>query len=383
MIPQSIFTAILRHITLAGLASVVLWTAPLAHAQELMSADEMTPEEIEAQEKRKRDMLLTGQSLGAEMIPLARLPEYRGLMREIVIELSDYARARDPSFALVVRPGFELLRWDKREFFLDEAKRGPGMIIAEDAITPMGLPMSRFMQAIDGIALSNQFCGNGRPLPELQRFQAMGVAMMSVEHCTSDAAAVRALEQSQAALMISHADTDRTDLFERVPVRLPFGENPDNIETLDDAHNMLIATASRPYGSRNDWLMALSNNNYDVIVADAFYNGKEALTKDEVHSLKFKKLGARRMVLAWLDVGYAAEDRFYWEPDWRATSPSWIVSRQRDRVGVYAIEYWHPRWKSILGRYFQGIMDLGFDGVMLNGTDAYLRFEETTALSTL
>lgn len=383
MSPIDIFTDTFRRAAWAGFALGVLLTAPLATAQELRPAEDLTPQEIEEQERRKRDMLLTGQSLGAEMIPLARLPEYRDLMREIVIELSDYARNRDPSFAMVIRPGFELLRWDKREFFLAEAKRGPGMMISEDAITPMGLPMQRFIQAIDGIALSNQFCGNGRPIPELQRFQAMGVAMMSVEHCTSDAAAVRALEQSQAALMISHADTDRTDLFERVPVRRPFGENPNNVEGLDDARNMLVATASRPYGSRMDWLMGVGANNYDIVVVDAFYNGKEALTEDEVHGLKFKQLGARRMVLAWLDVGYAAEDRFYWEPEWAPMSPSWIVSRNPDRVGTYAIEYWHPRWKSILGRYFQGIMDLGFDGVLLNGTDAYLRFEETTALSTL
>lgn len=373
----------IKRLTIVGLATALIMASSIVAAQDMVPVADLSPEEIAAQEKRKRDMLLTGQSLGAEMIPLARLPEYRALMREIVIELSDYARNRDPSFAFVARPGFELLRWDKREFFLAEAKRGPGMMISEDAITPMGLPMRRFMQAIDGIALSNQFCSEGRSLPELQRFQTMGVAMMSVEHCASDTAAIQALERSQSALMISHADTDRTDMFERVPVRRPFGENPDNVETLDDGRNMLIATASRPYGSRADWLMAVGGNNYDVVVVDAFYNGKEALTKDEVHGLKFKKLGARRMVLAWLDVGYASEDRFYWEAEWMPTSPSWIVSRQPDRVGVYAIEYWHPRWKSILGRYFQGIMDLGFDGVLLNGTDAYLRFEESTALSTL
>lgn len=373
----------LKRLCAAAMTMAAISFGSLVVAQELTPADQLTPAEIEEQEQRRRDLLLTGQSLGAEMIPLARLPEYRDLMREIVIELSNYARQRDPSFALVVRPGFELLRWDKREFFLAEAKRGPGMMISENAITPMGLPMQRFIQAIDGIALRNQFCGEGRPLSELQRFRTMGVAMMSVEHCGSDAAANRALEQAQAAMVVSHADADQADLFEQVPVRLPFDENPSNIETLEDAKNMLIATASRPYGSRQDWLMAVGGNNYDVIVVDAFYNGKEALTSDEVHTLKFKKLGARRMVLAWLDVGYASEDRFYWEPEWAPLSPSWITSRHPERVGTYEIEYWHPRWKSILGRYFQGLMDLGFDGVLLNGTDAYLRFEATTALSTL
>jgi hypothetical protein len=30
-----------------------------------------------------------------------------------------------------------------------------------------------------------------------------------------------------------------------------------------------------------------------------------------VRRLKFKALGARRLVLAWLDVGHAADDRYY------------------------------------------------------------------------
>ncbi len=125
-------------------------------------------------------------------------------------------------------------------------------MIPEDAIVDMGSPMRRFIQAIDGIVLSNQFCGEGLPLPNLQRFQAMGVEMMSIEHCGSDAAAVSALEQSRAALMISHADADRIDTFERIPVRRPINENSDNIETAEDARNMLVTTATRPYGSKGN-----------------------------------------------------------------------------------------------------------------------------------
>ena len=292
---------------------------------------------------RNRELLLTGPVMGEEMVPLALVPIYRNRMREIIEELSVYARSRDPNFALTIRPGFELLRWDQREFILAEAKRPPGMIIADDALVPQGLPMRRFIQAIDGIVLSNQFCGDGLPLPGLQRFQAMGVEIMSIEHCGNDTAAVRALEQSRSALMISHADSDRSDTFGRIPVRRPMGENSANVNSLSDTRNMLVATESRPYGSRRDWLLAVQSNNYDVIVIDAFFNGTEPLSEEEVYGLKFKKLGARRLVFAWLDISHAADDRFYWEPDWTVGSPSWIVGRHPDRPGTFAVEYWHPR----------------------------------------
>ena len=142
------------------------------------------------------------------MAPLALVRNYRDRMRETIEELSIYARSRNPDFVLVVRPGFELLRCDAREFILAEAKRPAGAIVPEDAIIQMDTPIRTFIQAIDGIALSNQFCGEGLPIPNLQRFQAMGVEMLSIEHCGTDAAAMRALEQSRDALMISHADAD-------------------------------------------------------------------------------------------------------------------------------------------------------------------------------
>ncbi len=331
------------------------------------------------------DLLLTGPAAEREqLIPLARVPNYRDLMREIVEEFSRYAQSRDPAFAIVVRPGFELLRWDQREVILSEAKRPNVATVPDDAMTPLGDPMRRYIQAIDGIAVSNQFCGQGGvPLAALARFRTMGVKAMSVEHCGSDAAAVQALERATAAGMPAHADAGRWDKFDEIPVRRPANENSNNVEAIDDAQNMLIALENKSFGSRGDWLMAIAGTNYDIVVVDAFYDGNQPLTADEVHRLKFKELGARRLALAWMDVGHAADYRYYWENDWRVGSPSWIVARHDDRPGVFAVEYWHPRWKSIMGVYFRSLMDLGFDGVFLNGSDSYLRFEDMTPLAPL
>ncbi|MEQ9109361.1 MAG: hypothetical protein RIF37_15135 [Rhodospirillaceae bacterium] len=332
---------------------------------------------------QNNDLLLSDPMFTEEMVPLSRVPNYRDRMREIIEELADYAATRNKNFAILARPGFELLRWDQREFILAEAKRQENMMLPEDAITPLKEPMRRFIQAIDGIALNDQFCGEGRSTDELMIYKRMGVSLFSVEHCGTEAAAFGALEQSSVVGIVSHADADEADIFGDIPNRRPMNENSNNIETLDDVQNVLVATQSRPHGSRGDWLLALSQTNYDAIVIDAFYNGKEALTEDEVHSLKFKELGSRRLAIAWLDISYASDDRYYWEREWEVGSPSWIVGRHPDRPGTYAVEYWHPRWKSILGTYFKGLMDLGFDGVILNGTDAYLRFEAMTPLDPL
>jgi len=39
------------------------------------------------------------------------------------------------------------------------------------------------------------------------------------------------------------------------------------------------------------------------------------------------------------------------------------------------VNYWLPEWKKILGDYFVGLMDLGFDGVLIDGLNAADRFE--------
>ena len=60
--------------------------------------------------------------------------------------------------------------------------------------------------------------------------------------------------------------------------------------------------------------------------------------------------------------------------------PSWIQARAPGRPGSYVVEFWNPAWKAIIGKYFAGIMDLGFDGVVLDGAEAYRRWEFMTPI---
>jgi len=314
-------------------------------------------------------------------IPLNMVPNYRGEMRDIFEELSLYAHQRNPEFIFVTRPGFDLLTWSRREFDLEEIKRPAGVVPPPDTIVPVGAPMRRYIQMLDGFILNGQFCSPLRvPRADLAAMRKQGLTALSIEHCPDIQTAGLGIQAAVDAGVIAHVDTDDEDIFATIPLRRPVPENAGNVQALSEARNFLMFTDTRRTASKEDYLYTLQRTNYDVLVVDAFYNNNQPLTAAEIHSLKFKDLGARRLVLARMDVGYAEDTRFYWQRDWKIGSPSWIKAFGPMGPGQYVVEFWNPAWKAILGRYFAGIMDLGFDGVVIDGAEAYRRFEFMTPL---
>lgn len=337
----------------------------------------VTPE-VDTSSERTRMLLGEVEVLD---IPLTSIPNYREYMRTMVEDLSIYAHGRNPKFVVVTEPGFDLTGWSRREFDLEEIKRDRNAKISPDAIVPVGAPMRRYLQRIDGLLLNGQFCAPLRvPRADLMAMMKQGVKMLSVDHCADAAQGTAALQAAIRMGVVAHIDLDANDVFDRVPTARPSPENSGNVEVLADARNMLMMLDSRAYGSKEEWIAALAATNYDVLITDAFYRGNLPLSKDAVHSLKFKQMGARRLVLARLSLGYAEDERYYWQREWKIGEPSWIQARAPGKPGSYAVEFWNPAWKAIIGKYFAGIMDLGFDGVVLDGVEAYRRFEFMTPI---
>lgn len=244
-------------------------------------------------------------------IPLAEIPNYRTYMRDIVTDLAIYARQRDPNFIMTTRGGFDLLAWSRREFDLDEVKRDPLAKVVSDTIMPVGRPQQLYIQQLNGIVLNGQFCAPLRvPRDDLEAMTKLGLKLLSIEHCKDKAMAAQGLQSAIKAGVVAHTDADQSDLFNTLPKSRPSPENPRNVEVLANARNMLVMVDSAQFPSRDEWLAALQRTNYDVLVTDAFFKGNQSLTKEEVHSLKFKEIGARRLVLARVNVGYAEDERF-------------------------------------------------------------------------
>ncbi len=313
-------------------------------------------------------------------IPITQIPNYRAMMRDMVQELSRYARGRNPKFVVLARPGFDLLTWSTREYDLAELQRDPTKVVPLETIRQINTPMTRYAQALDGFVLNGHFCSPLRvPHVDLEAARNEGLRALSFDKCPDESAVRSALQNAARTGIITYATTDGT--FGSLPRNRPFPENPANVEAIAQARNMMAMLSAKAFGSRDEWLAALQANNYDVLVVDPFDRKDRALTKDELHALKFKQIGARRLVLATLDVGYANDTKFYWQPDWQIGTPSWIVGANPDAPSQYATEFWNPAWKAIVGKYLAGLMDLGFDGVVLDGVEAYRRWEAKTPIA--
>ncbi|MDX2142575.1 MAG: hypothetical protein SFV19_04415 [Rhodospirillaceae bacterium] len=329
---------------------------------------------------RTRELL--GDTTTMLEIPLNQIPNYRDYMRMVIEDLSVYARKRDPNFTMVTFGGFDLLTWSQREYDLAELKRPETAApAAPETTVPVGYYMRRYNQSINGFILDGFFCAPVRvPLVDLEAVRGQGLKTLSVDHCPPQSTAAAFAAAAQAGI-VAHVDSDIEKRFDRIPAARPNPENPESVVHLSDAKSMLVLLNNRGFDTKDKWLATLQQTNFDVLVVDTFFNGNQALTKKEVTMLKHKKLGSRRLVLAWLDVSHAIDGSYYWQRDWAVGNPSWINAIDPTRPGQYFVEFWNPAWKAIVGRTFAGIMDLGFDGVVLDGVEGYRRWEFATPVN--
>jgi len=126
--------------------------------------------------------------------------------------------------------------------------------------------------------------------------------------------------------------------------------------------------------------MALEDTNYDMLIVNPFFSKNNAFTFNEVHRMKYKKLGAKRLVLASADVSRMGFKDFYFKDTYSFRNPAWIKYVDKGDPDKYVVEYFNQDYREILGKYVKGIVDLGFDGIMLDGVDAHLIFEQTAGI---
>lgn len=298
-----------------------------------------------------------------------QVPNFRDGLRETVQTLSTYGKGRSRSFIIVIREGLGLLIHSTWEARLQEAT-AEGQEGAR--LTPAGRLQRRFIQSIDGVVLDGQFCSD--PVTASPGYMDLiaesALVGVVVDHCGTVDAARDAYSAARKAGLLPHVDTGAGPL-RRIPGGAPFGENPSPVTSLSQARNILVVDANDAYPTKQDWLQALRKTNHDVLVIDPFHRDREPLTNAEVASLKTKNLGSRRLVLARLHVSEAADTRWYWKRDWTPGEPVWLGDEVNGRPGVHTVQYWHPGWRALVGQAFAGIMDLGFDGVVLEGMEAY------------
>lgn len=168
-------------------------------------------------------------------------------------------------------------------------------------------------------------------------------------------------------------------LLDVIPDRRPMNENANNITQLRQVKNFLVLLNPEHYKTRESYLKALSETNYDLLIVDLYYDD-QPLSKEETARLKRKANGGQRLLLSYMSVGEAADYRPYWQSTWTAERPHWLAEPNPEWPGSYKARYWSQEWHDLLygssDAYLDKIMAAGFDGAFLDVMDAWQYFKE-------
>lgn len=301
--------------------------------------------------------------------PNGVVSDYRQEMRTFVQGISAYAKEIQANFVIIPQNGHELLTENGEE---------------------TGTPAADYLEAIDGVGREDLFYGytsDNVATPVADRdymlafmniAEANGVEVMVTDYCSTPAYMYDSYNQSYVRGYISFAaDHRELDNIPEYPPT-PYFVNYDDA-SLARARNFLYFLNTDSFSDRDDFLNDLQGTNYDILLIDAFYGGNEALTANEIASLKTKAYGGTRLVIAYMSIGEAENYRYYWQSGWNANPPSWLAEENPNWPGNYKVRYWVKSWQDIIygndNSYLKKILDAGFDGVYLDIIDAYEYFE--------
>jgi len=296
--------------------------------------------------------------------------DLREEMRDFVMGISEYARARDASFAIIPQNGIELV---------SSNGESDGPVHAD------------YLDAIDGHGQEDLFYGYDRddkatPSKEnsylrsfLDRSLSQGNTILVTDYCSTHSHMDDSYARNHDAGYVAFAADERE--LDRIPGYPDpiYGENDAVINELGEVKNFLYLINPGNFSTRSDFIAAVRSTNYDLLIMDLFFNDDSKFTMEEIALLKGKSNGGTRMVVAYMSIGEAEDYRYYWQADWKKNPPSWMAGENPDWEGNYKVWYWEEEWQSIifgnLDSYLGMILDAGFDGVYLDIIDAYEYFE--------
>ena len=302
--------------------------------------------------------------------------DLRNQMRKFIQSITTFARRYNRNFSIITHGAQELLI---RRDVVDETRFSPART---------------YMRTIDGVLIDGLFFGDrvfGEPVADeirARNLRLMGIAKnngLSVfvmdygtDHKTIEESNRLNREKGFISTTV-HAPLAELGSLPPYP-RRPFGESSNSVLSMKDISTFAYISNSAAFGQPTEFAMQMHETNYDLIVVDVMH-GRIPLSKRAVETLKYKKVGGKRLVFARANIGTAATHRFYWKPTWGEGSPDWISVPLRDDPDSYYVQFWRPEWQRIITgdtkSYIYGLVALGFDGVVLEGMEDAYRFFET------
>lgn len=298
-------------------------------------------------------------------------------MRNFVMGISRWSKRYVGHFSIIAMNGLDLTEQLEASLF---ASRG------------IAKPASGYIHALDGVMIEAPFYGMSKygeatdPVETeyidgyIKRLSQTSSLRFYIQDYTDKQAQMNAARQKIKGLpglyYAAPPPGKQLAALPKVPSS-PIGTNAAVVNAIDKAKNYAMIVDSKAYGSKAEYINALANTNFDVVILDAFYRGTEPLTYADMKKLRYKRVGTPRLLLAYLDIGTAQSWRYYWKNEWQTGKPPFIDKPKSDaRWGQeYHVRYWHDDWQKIIfgseDSYLGGLMKLGFDGVVLDGLEDY------------
>ena len=294
---------------------------------------------------------------------------YRQYMRDLVREISAFAKEHDHDFFIIPQNGHELLVNDLGTY---------------------EIPASDYISAIDGVGREDLFYGyyednEATPIAVQEEIIAFldiaeknGIEVLVTDYCRTYSHIDSSYERNNSRGYISFAADDRE--LDNIPAypATPYNKNDSAINSLADARNFLYIINNDQYPDKEAFLTSIRQTDFDLIILDLFYDNTP-LTVSDIASLRKKHNGGSRLLIAYMSIGEAEDYRYYWHDEWSTTEPDWLAEENPEWTGNYKVRYWDEDWQSIIygndDSYLQKIINAGFDGVYLDIIGAYEYFE--------
>lgn len=293
--------------------------------------------------------------------------DFKQDMRELVIGISQKAKAVHPGFIVIPQNGIELVTVTGEE---------------------NGSPHMAYLDAIDGHGQEDFLYGydnDDEATPAdvtaylksfLDTSKLSGNTILVTDYCATPSHVSGSYSSNAAFGYTSFAAPERS--LNVIPSALPNNINNNVVASLSQAKNFLYLINPENFASKANFIAAVTATNYDAIIIDLFLND-EVFTAAEIAQLKNKANGGKRLVICYMSIGEAEDYRYYWNESWNSNKPDWIAAENPDWPGNFKVKYWNADWQGIIYKnidsYLTKITTAGFDGVYLDIIDAFEYFE--------
>ncbi len=289
-------------------------------------------------------------------------------MRNFVVGISQYSKTYNSDFVVIPQNGAPLIlqnaeAWGEVNTAYIDAIDGQAQEGLNYGYVHMDMPTS--LQVYDN---TKTFLDSAKQHRK---------TILVTDYCTIPSAVDNSLSTNLSNGYTGFVATQRA--LNNIPSYAIFQENNLTVTNLSQAKNFLYILDYSQFSSKSDFMNAVCQTNYDLLIIDAFFDDT-AFTTQEIERLKHKQNGGTRMVVAYMSIGEAENYRFYWQSSWSSHVPEWLEEENPNWQGNFKVKYWKKSWQDLIygndNSYTKKIINQGFDGVYLDIIDAYEYFEE-------